>query len=144
MDASEISYDATTGESGWSVYAEEALKFFGGRLAVNGGGRYISSSEDPQAVAHFIPNLGVVYRVIAPLSIYASLSESFTPETGKDIFGHDLQNIIGKSREGGVKFNALNGHLFGTLDYFDVVVDPVRRQFVPVLVVAQCGSGWVG
>jgi hypothetical protein len=25
----------------------------------------------------------------------------------------------------------------------DVVVDPVRRQFVPVLVVAQCGSGWV-
>lgn len=113
---------------GWTAYAQEALSLFNEKLLLTYGGRYVSSGTNNLGKSAFVPSTGIVYKINEGVSVYGAAAESFTPRSGKDIFGKDLVNTIGSSKEAGLKFNLLNEKLFGTITYFDITNDPVLRQ----------------
>lgn len=113
---------------GLTGYVQETLTFFKGKLIGAGGVFFVTPSTNSLAKSATVPNYGAVYRLSNHVSAYASYGKSFTPRSGNDIFGTPLVNTIGESREVGVKVNAFNEHLFGTVTYFDITNDPVFRQ----------------
>ena len=117
-----------SGNGGWTAYAQEALSFFREKLLVTAGARLVSPSSNTLGKKTTVPSYGLLYRVTPGISVYAAKADSYTPQTGFDIFGNVRKDIIGKSKEVGLKFNALNERFFGTVDYFDILVDPVNRQ----------------
>ncbi|CAM4168765.1 TonB-dependent siderophore receptor [Pseudoalteromonas ostreae] len=66
-----------------------------------------------------IPYFGTVYDINDNLAAYASYTETFVPQTERDINGDYLDPITGKSSEIGVKAQLLDNNLFVTLAYFD-------------------------
>lgn len=66
-----------------------------------------------------IPYFGTVYDINENISAYASYTETFVPQTERDITGDHLDPITGKSREIGIKAQLLENNLFVTLAYFD-------------------------
>ncbi len=113
---------------GWSTYVQDTLKTFHDRLIMAAGVLIVTPSTNNQAKRGTVPNFGVVYRLTPGVSAYAAYGKSFTPQVGFDVFGTPLVNQLGTSKEAGFKFNALNEHLFGTIDYFDIVVSNQLQQ----------------
>ena len=68
----------------------------------------------------FTPRLGIVYQPIPELSLYASYSQSFTPNQGATVSGSLLEPERGEGYEVGVKAELLDGRLLATLAYFDI------------------------
>jgi outer membrane receptor for ferric coprogen and ferric-rhodotorulic acid len=66
-----------------------------------------------------VPYFGAVYDINESFSTYASYTETFVPQTERDINGDYLDPITGKSSEIGVKAQLLDDDLFVTLAYFD-------------------------
>jgi outer membrane receptor for ferric coprogen and ferric-rhodotorulic acid len=66
-----------------------------------------------------IPYFGTVYDINENISAYGSYTETFVPQTERDITGDHLDPITGKSREIGIKAQLLENNLFVTLAYFD-------------------------
>ncbi|KTF15786.1 TonB-dependent siderophore receptor [Pseudoalteromonas sp. H105] len=66
-----------------------------------------------------IPYFGTVYDINENVSAYASYTETFVPQTERDITGDYLDPITGESREIGIKAQLLDNDLFVTLAYFD-------------------------
>ncbi len=81
------------------------------------------------------PRVGIVYQPIEELSLYASYSRSFNPNTGATASGDLLEPEKGEGYEVGVKAELLEGRLFATLAYFDItkqnvaVADPDPNLF---------------
>ncbi len=80
------------------------------------------------------PRLGVVYQPIEEVSLYASYSRSFNPNTANTVSGDPLEPETGEGYEVGVKAQLLED-IFATLAYFDItkqnvaVIDPDNRLF---------------
>lgn len=74
-----------------------------------------------------IPRVGVVYKPIKPVSLYASYSQSFTPnpDTAE---GEALDPEEGEGFELGVKSEFLKGKLFTTLAYFNITKQNVATE----------------
>lgn len=68
----------------------------------------------------FSPRLGIVYQPIEEVSLYASYSQSFNPNTETTASGDLLEPEKGEGYEVGVKAQLLEGKLSGTLAYFDI------------------------
>lgn len=66
------------------------------------------------------PRVGVVYKPIEPVSLYASYSQSFSPNPETTSDGEALDPEKGKGFEFGVKSEFLKGKLFTTLAYFNI------------------------
>ncbi|MEZ7276647.1 TonB-dependent siderophore receptor [Pseudoalteromonas sp. 68 DY56-GL68] len=66
-----------------------------------------------------VPYYGVVYDINERFSTYASYTETFVPQTERDINGDYLDPITGKSSEIGLKAQLLDDNLFVTFAYFD-------------------------
>ncbi|WP_405630985.1 TonB-dependent siderophore receptor [Pseudoalteromonas sp. Ld20] len=66
-----------------------------------------------------VPYFGAVYDFNESISSYASYTETFVPQTQRDINGDYLDPITGKSSEVGLKAQLLEDNLFITLAYFD-------------------------
>ena len=66
-----------------------------------------------------MPYYGVVYDINERFSTYASYTETFVPQTERDINGDYLNPITGKSSEVGLKAQLLDDNLFVTVAYFD-------------------------
>lgn len=112
----------------WSSYFQNTVYLLEDKLILAGGARYVSKRANPTTgKAEFVPNFGAVYRINPYFSVYGMYAESFNPRSGVNAFGTPLVNIIGDSKEAGVKFNAMNDRLFGGITYFDIIVDPVNR-----------------
>ncbi|MDF5720632.1 MAG: TonB-dependent siderophore receptor [Rhizonema sp. PD37] len=84
----------------------------------------------------FSPRFGLVYQPIQPISLYASYSRSFKPNTSsKTVNGALVEPERGTQYEVGVKAETLNGKLSGTLAYFDITktnvatTDPSNPNF---------------
>ncbi|MEH2180226.1 TonB-dependent siderophore receptor [Nostoc sp.] len=75
------------------------------------------STQDNDAVT---PRVGIVYQPIKELSLYASYSQSFTPNSATTVSGTPLEPERGEGYEVGVKTDLLNSKLFATLAYFDI------------------------
>jgi iron complex outermembrane receptor protein len=76
--------------------------------------RYSASKTSPQA--------GVVVKVIDPISLYALYATSLYPQPGGALggFGEIFPPVKGESFEYGVKFDALQSNLSGTLSIYDI------------------------
>ncbi len=76
-----------------------------------------SSEENPTNDA-FSPQIGIVYKPIQPISLYASYSRSFEPNTDTTATGEFLEPERGTQYEVGVKADLLDGRLFTTLAFY--------------------------
>lgn len=74
-----------------------------------------SQSED-----NWSPRIGVLYKPIETVSLYANYSESFKPNLGQDINSNALEPEKAKGYEVGVKAELLERRLFANLAYFDI------------------------
>ncbi|MGD1937825.1 MAG: TonB-dependent siderophore receptor [Cyanophyceae cyanobacterium] len=80
----------------------------------NVGGTSSSTSED------FTPRLGVVYQPSDAISLYASYSRSFQPNTGVSFAGDLLEPEEGEQFEAGVRAELLDGNFVANLAVFDI------------------------
>ena len=75
------------------------------------------------------PKFGLVYQLIKDqVSLFGNYQNGFTNETGTDYTGHAFKPEEANQLEGGVKLNAFNGRLGGTVSYYDIKVKNVLRQ----------------
>jgi iron complex outermembrane receptor protein len=87
-----------------------------------------ASSETTQNDDAWTPRVGIVYQPIESLSLFASYSQSFTPNEGTTVSGDPLEPEAGKGFEVGVKAELLESNLFATLAYFDITRQNVATQ----------------
>ncbi len=99
---------------------DNLIVILGGRFdAVNNGNNFFGSDTDFQDSA-FSPRVGIVYRPIEPISLYASYSQSFILQTGFTVDGSSLEPATGEQFEVGIKTELLDGKLAATLAYYDL------------------------
>lgn len=116
------------------------------------------SEENPENDA-FSPQIGIVYQPIEPISLYASFSRSFEPNTGTTAIGEFLEPERGTQYEVGVKAELLDGRLFTTLALnhltrsnvatsdpddpnFLIAVGEQRSQGIELDIVGKILPGW--
>ncbi|MEH2084598.1 MAG: TonB-dependent siderophore receptor [Nostoc sp.] len=93
------------------------------------GGRYDWANQDSkdlladtktsQSDEAFSPRVGIVYQPIEPISLYASYSRSFNPNSGTDANGNLFEPETGTQYEVGIKGD-LSNKLSATLALFDL------------------------
>ncbi|UOK41158.1 MULTISPECIES: TonB-dependent receptor [Flavobacterium] len=77
---------------------------------------------DPKRIdAAFSPKVGLVYQPVKNTSIFASYANSFTPNTGVDIYNQPLEASIIDQFETGVKKDFWNGILTANLTLYQIV-----------------------
>ena len=120
--------DAYTRSSGWTTYVQDALTLLDDRLILTAGLRWVPKGATSKGVSTEVPRYGAIYKINEGISLYAGYAESFNPLSGIDILGRPYEDIYGKGKEGGIKFNTFEGRLFGSVTYFDILNDPVVTQ----------------
>ncbi|MEH1845502.1 MAG: TonB-dependent receptor [Nostoc sp.] len=103
------------------------------------GGRFDlvdqKSTSDQQDDA-FTPRVGIVYQPIQLISLYASFSQSFLPNSGNRVDGSLLPPQRGTQYEAGVKGEFLDNRLTATLAAYEITksnvatTDPNNTNFV--------------
>jgi len=68
----------------------------------------------------FSPRVGIVYQPIPEVSLYASYSESFTPQFGRSADNSVFDPERGRQYEAGVRAEFLDGQLSSTLSVYDI------------------------
>lgn len=102
------------------IRATNSLSFLAGISQVNwqSEGTSYGAKKDKDS-DQTVPYFGSVYDINERLSAYASYTETFVPQTERDINGDYLEPITGKSSEVGLKAQLLDDQLFVTVAYFD-------------------------
>ncbi|MEM9266960.1 MAG: TonB-dependent siderophore receptor [Cyanobacteria bacterium P01_F01_bin.13] len=119
-----------------------------------------AASEDSISEDAFSPRLGVVYQPVEPLSLYASYSRSFRPNTASTTASGDvLEPEEGEQFEVGARAELLDGRFVASLAYFDITKQNVatrdpnnflfsvpvgeqRSQGVEVDLIGEISPGW--
>jgi iron complex outermembrane receptor protein len=107
------------------------------------GGRFDildqSSASSEQQDQAFSPRVGIVYQPVQPISLYASFSRSFQPNSAIRVDGSLLEPVRGTQYEVGVRGEFLNGRLITNLAAYEItktniaVTDPDNLDFsIPV------------
>lgn len=78
----------------------------------------VSSSQQQNEA--FSPRVGIVYQPIEPLSLYASFTQSFVPNTDIDAEGNLLEPERGTQYEAGLKGELFDGRLSATLAAYNI------------------------
>ncbi|ESA33718.1 hypothetical protein N836_20670 [Leptolyngbya sp. Heron Island J] len=68
----------------------------------------------------FSPRLGVVYQPIEPVSLFASYSRSFIPNTARTVAGDIIDPEEGEQFEVGARTELLDGRFVASVAYFDI------------------------
>jgi iron complex outermembrane receptor protein len=77
------------------------------------------------------PKFGLVYQLLRDkLSLFGNYQNGFTNETGTDYAGHSFKPEHANQWEGGVKVNAFDGKLNGSVSYYDIKVGNILRTDV--------------
>lgn len=79
----------------------------------------LNDSESSESNDAFSPRVGIVYQPIQPISLYASYSRSFAPNTGIGFDGSLLEPTRGTQYEAGVRAE-LNSALAATLAAYEI------------------------
>jgi len=112
------------------IFAQDRVAF-GEKFFLLAGLRYdtveqiltdnLEQTEVSETYDSVVPRVGVVYKPIEPVSLYASYSQSFTPnDEDTTSEGQLLEPEEGEGFEFGVKSEFLKGKLFTTLAYFNI------------------------
>ncbi|MEH2122754.1 TonB-dependent siderophore receptor [Nostoc sp.] len=84
-----------------------------------------TSANQSQSDFAFSPRVGLVYKPIQPVSLYASYSESFSQNVGTTFGGSLFQPSTGTQYEVGVKADFLSGRLSSTLALYQLTLSNV-------------------
>ena len=113
------------GQRAWGVYFQDQIRI-GDRLEVRVGARYddfaqditnrISGAVSRQADTRISPQAGVVWRLAAPISLYATYGEGFRANTGASVTGQTFDPEESRSAEVGAKLSL--GSFTGTASLF--------------------------
>jgi iron complex outermembrane receptor protein len=79
----------------------------------------LSASESSQSSEAFSPRFGIVYQPIQPISLYASYSRSFAPNTGVSADNSLLEPTRGTQYEAGIRAE-LNPQLAVNLAFYEI------------------------
>ncbi|WP_250123335.1 TonB-dependent siderophore receptor [Chroococcidiopsis sp. CCMEE 29] len=118
-----------------------------------------TSSEANPTNDAFSPQVGIVYKPIEPISLYASYSRSFEPNSGTTASGEFLEPERGTQYEVGVKADLLDGRLFTTLAFYhltrsnvatsdldnlgaSIAVGEQRSQGIELDIIGEILPGW--
>jgi iron complex outermembrane receptor protein len=83
----------------------------------------------------FSPQVGLLYHLANPVSLYGSWAKSFVPVSGTSLSGNGFRPEIGQQFEGGLKSELLRGRLSGTLSVYRInltnvlIPDPANVLF---------------
>jgi iron complex outermembrane receptor protein len=143
IDIFEPSYDFIFGEFGdpstgrnqitsFGVYLQDQIDLLENLILVIGGrfdtfeddGIFNGESYNTNADA-FSPRIGLVYRPIPEVSLYASYSQSFTPVGGTNVTGNPFDPQSGTGYEIGVKTELLEGRLISTFALYDTTLSNI-------------------
>ncbi|MDB6092476.1 MAG: TonB-dependent receptor [Verrucomicrobia bacterium] len=122
-------------------YIQDNIKAFSDKLIFVGGVRWIERTRDAINKNTNVETLtrsprvrvnkwGVVYRVTPAISVYGTQAANVFPATGGNLnpgtpYETTRKDQDGTLKEAGLKFNALNGHLYGSVAYFDMAMTNV-------------------
>ena len=87
-----------------------------------------TSTETTQNNDALIPRIGLVYKPIEEISLYASYSQSFAPNIETTSGGEALNPERGEGFEVGIKSELLESKLFATLAYFNITKQNVASE----------------
>lgn len=147
--AGPVTWHSNTKTSQWGIFASGRFEL-APALHMIAGGRLAwyeteASFGDPQlgprgssafkVDAEPIPYLGLVYDVNDSVSVYASYTEIFRPQSNKDIRGVQLAPATGKNTELGVKAALFDGGLLATAAVFDTRMDGLPERIADA---SQC------
>jgi len=125
------------------IYIQDQIKFaenfqllLGGRfdLFTQKNKNFLDNTTEIQAGDAFTPRVGIVYKPISAISLYASYSQSFNPTEGRSADGNLFQPERGTQYEVGVKAD-LNDRISSTLSLYRLTrsnlltTDPNNSRF---------------
>ncbi|QDL07961.1 TonB-dependent siderophore receptor [Brasilonema octagenarum UFV-E1] len=79
-----------------------------------------ASTRDESYSEAFSPRIGIVYQPIEPLSLYASYSQSFVPNTGRNRNGGVFEPSRGTQYEAGIRAELLDRRLIANLAAYEI------------------------
>ncbi|MEX0269199.1 TonB-dependent siderophore receptor [Leptolyngbyaceae cyanobacterium UHCC 1019] len=149
IDVFNPSYDFTFGEfeafdpfddvtKTFGIYVQDQITLLDNLKLLVGGRfdtyRYKFTSADvagtPDQAEAFTPRVGVVYQPIKEVSLYASYSQSFTPNGGRSVSNQPFDPQRGTGYEVGVKTDFLNGRLSSTLAFYNTTLKNILTEDV--------------
>lgn len=78
------------------------------------------------------PKFGIVWQPIREtVSLFANYQSGFTNQTGTDYLGHAFKPEQAYQAEAGVKVDAFNHRLTGTVSVYDIRVKDIVRAYIP-------------
>jgi iron complex outermembrane receptor protein len=112
-------------------FIQDQIQLFDGRLHLIGAVRKdeldqvvinkVTNSVATQKDEKTSPRVGILWRVNPRFSIYAAKNESFTPSPGTvSVQGVPFPTPTGEQVEAGIKFELLDGRLFGGASWFEL------------------------
>lgn len=135
--------DFFTEQDTWSFYAVHQAELFSSRLHTLLGLRYdvvdsstLNRRTSPASLTSvptsksWTPQAGLLFDVTKTMGVYASYSESFTPNTAVNPDGSLFDPATGEGLDVGVKFNAVDGRFNATFSAFDIRKVGIVRQDV--------------
>jgi len=142
------------------ITVTNSLKFLlGGRFDIINQNSSFNGEESEQQEQAFTPRLGIVYQPLEPLSLYASFSQSFTPNSGTTVEGDLLSPERGTQYEVGMRGELFDGRLTANLAAYNLtkrniaVTDPNNIDFsiaigeqrsrgIELDVIGEISPGW--
>lgn len=125
-----------SGADGRGVFAALFTTWLDGRFDTLAGVRWDEAKSENYTIGTLVEgsdysgNLGVVWNVTQPIALYAGYSRNFNPDSsGALLWTQDpLPNGIGKAYEAGIKLNAFQGRLSGSVALYEAhSVNEVER-----------------
>lgn len=77
------------------------------------------------------PMGGIMFDITREVSVFAVYSSSIFPSTDKNSFSEQMPPEVGKSYEGGVKLELLDGKISGTISYYQITKEGGGKQVIP-------------
>lgn len=108
----------------WSYQKVAVAKIYDAETNVTANSKTATTRYDRA----FSPRVGIVYQPLVNTSLFASYSNNFTPNTGKDVYEQNLGPSIIDQYEVGVKNDLLKDKLSVNLTYYKVVNNNLAQQ----------------
>ncbi|GFE67441.1 TonB-dependent siderophore receptor [Chroococcus sp. FPU101] len=114
----------------WGFYLQDQITFFEKFILVVGGRFDIAEQDFIDQLREenniyrqdniFSPRIGLIYKPIERISLYASFGQSFEPVTGQNFEGQFFEPEQGTQYEVGIKAELIPDRLITTLAFYDL------------------------
>lgn len=122
--------------SDWGVETTQYAAFGSAKISITDpltavlGLRYTDWKADDRHFSEATPYIGLVYDLTPDVSLYASYTSIFNPQSVKDRYGKYLDPVQGKNKEVGIKGSWMEDRLNASLSWFHTYQDNVATEDV--------------